>query len=140
MEQQLSAGLGEREVAQFVQDQEVEAAQEIRGASLAISAGLTYKTIHASKGLQADHVVLLAANSGKTGFPSEIVNDPLLNLVSPEAEPYENAEEQRVMYVAMTRARYTLTILASNSRPSSFVTELKKEPGYGVAAVTDEAE
>ena len=101
---------------------------------------LTYKTIHASKGLQADHVVLLGANSGKTGFPSEIVDDPLLYLVSPEAEPYENAEERRVMYVAMTRARYTLTILASNSRPSSFVTELKKEPGYGVAAVTDETE
>ncbi|GGD30141.1 hypothetical protein GCM10011358_12740 [Sinisalibacter lacisalsi] len=101
---------------------------------------LTYKTIHASKGLEADHVVLLAANSGRTGFPSEIVDDPLLDLVSPEAEPYEHAEERRVMYVAMTRARHTLTILASNSRPSSFVTELKKEPGYGVAAVTDEAE
>lgn len=101
---------------------------------------LSYKTIHASKGLEADHVVLLAANSGRTGFPSEIVDDPLLDLVSPEAEPFKNAEERRVMYVAMTRARHTLTILASNARPSSFVAELKNDPGYGVAAAGDEAE
>ena len=101
---------------------------------------LSYKTIHASKGLEADHVILLAANSGRTGFPSEIVDDPLLDLVSPEAEPYKNAEERRVMYVAMTRARHTLTILASNARPSSFVAELKNDPGYGVAAAGDEAE
>lgn len=37
------------------------------------------------------------------------------------------------MYVAMTRARHTLTILASNARPSSFVTELRKDPAYGVS-------
>lgn len=75
---------------------------------------LSFKTIHASKGLQADHVVLLNADSGRTGFPSEIVDDPLLTLVSPEEEMFENAEERRVMYVAMTRARFTLTLLASN--------------------------
>ncbi len=39
VEQQLAARLGERQIAQFVEDQEVEAAQEIRGAPLPISAG-----------------------------------------------------------------------------------------------------
>lgn len=67
------------------------------------------------------------------GFPSEIVDDPLLSLVSPEEEAFQNAEERRVMYVAMTRARHTLTILASNARPSSFVTELRKDPAYGIS-------
>ncbi|WP_245440384.1 UvrD-helicase domain-containing protein [Neorhizobium sp. T25_13] len=95
---------------------------------------ISFKTIHASKGLEADHVILLNADSGRTGFPSEIVDDPLLALVSPEEEVFPNAEERRVMYVAMTRARHSLTILSSNSRPSSFVTELKKDPVYGVAA------
>ncbi|SFG40779.1 DNA helicase-4 [Palleronia marisminoris] len=95
---------------------------------------ISFKTIHASKGLEADHVILLNADSGRTGFPSEIVDDPLLSLVSPEEEAFQNAEERRVMYVAMTRARHTLTILASNARPSSFVTELKKDPAYGIAA------
>ncbi|WP_260688473.1 UvrD-helicase domain-containing protein [Rhizobium leguminosarum] len=93
---------------------------------------LTFKTIHASKGLEADHVILLNADSGRAGFPSEIVDDPLLSLVSPEEEAFENAEERRLMYVAMTRARRTLTIIASNSRPSAFVTELKKDPAYGI--------
>ncbi len=95
---------------------------------------ISFKTIHASKGLEADHVILLNADSGRTGFPSEIVDDPLLFLVSPEEEAFQNAEERRVMYVAMTRARYTLTILASNARPSSFVTELKNDPAYDIAA------
>jgi len=97
---------------------------------------ISFKTIHASKGLEADHVILLNADSGRTGFPSEIVDDPLLSLVSPEEEAFQNAEERRVMYVAMTRARHTLTILASNARPSTFVTELKQDPAYGIAAPT----
>ena len=95
---------------------------------------ITFKTIHASKGLEADHVILLNADSGRMGFPSEIVDDPLLSMVSPEEEPYQNAEERRVMYVAMTRARHSLTIIASNARPSSFVTELRKDPAYGIVA------
>lgn len=93
---------------------------------------ISYKTIHSSKGLEADHVILLRADGGRSGFPSEMVDDPLLSLVSPETEPFENAEERRVMYVAMTRARHTLTILASEARPSVFVTELMKDPAFGV--------
>nr|WP_229724302.1 UvrD-helicase domain-containing protein [Cribrihabitans marinus] len=95
-------------------------------------ATITVKTIHASKGLEADHVIILGADNAKMGFPSMIVDDPLLSLVSPEAEPYSNAEERRVMYVAMTRARWTVTILASEARPSVFVEELMKEPEFGV--------
>lgn len=101
---------------------------------------ISYKTIHSSKGLEADHVILLRADSGRSGFPSEMVDDPLLTLVSPETEPFENAEERRVMYVAMTRARHTLTILASEARPSAFVTELMKEPSYGVTGPQQAAE
>ncbi|WP_332872082.1 topoisomerase DNA-binding C4 zinc finger domain-containing protein [Pseudogemmobacter bohemicus] len=77
-------------------------------------------------------MVLLGADAGRVGFPSEITDDPLLSLVSPEAEPFENAEERRVMYVAMTRARSTLTIMASRSRPSTFVSELLADPEYGL--------
>jgi DNA helicase-4 len=95
---------------------------------------INYKTIHSSKGLEADHVVLLNADSGRMGFPSEIVDDPLLSLVSSEVEDFTNAEERRVMYVAMTRARRTFTILSSNTQPSAFVTELRKDPEYGIVA------
>ncbi len=94
---------------------------------------ITFKTIHASKGLEADHVVLLNADGGRMGFPSEIVDDPLLSLVSPEQEAFENAEERRVMYVAMTRARHTLTIMASKSRPSVFIEEIRTSQGKMLA-------
>lgn len=95
-------------------------------------ATITFKTIHASKGLEADHVIILGADNAKMGFPSMIVDDPLLSLVSPEAEPYPNAEERRVMYVAVTTARWTVTILASEARPSVFVEELIEEPEFSV--------
>jgi len=93
---------------------------------------ITFKTIHSSKGLEADHVIMLSLYRGRTGFPSEIVDDPLLSLVSPDAEPFENAEERRVMYVALTRARRTVTLMGSASKQSAFVTELLDDPEYGV--------
>ncbi|MFO1089945.1 MAG: UvrD-helicase domain-containing protein [Hyphomicrobiales bacterium] len=98
---------------------------------------IDFRTIHAAKGLEADHVIILGVDSGRLGFPSQIVDDPLLSLVSPEAEMFPNAEERRVMYVAMTRARFTLTILTSTTRPSSFVTELRSDPAYGIVSETD---
>lgn len=79
----------------------------------------------------------LHGDSGRIGFPSEITDDPLLSLVSPEAEPFKNAEERPVMYLAMTRARSSLTILASAARPSSFVRELPDDPDYGLAPILD---
>lgn len=100
---------------------------------------LSFKTIHASKGLEADHVIILGADNVRMGFPSMIVDDPLLSLVSPEDEPFTNAEERRVMYVAITRARKTVTILASEARPSTFVTELMNDPKYGVVGPQEAA-
>ncbi|MBI1493178.1 UvrD-helicase domain-containing protein [Rhodobacteraceae bacterium MYP1-1] len=97
------------------------------------SLNISFRTIHSSKGLEADHVILLNLYRGRTGFPSEIVDDPLLNLVSPDAEPFENAEERRVMYVALTRARHTVTLMGSASKQSAFVTELLADPEYGVS-------
>ena len=93
---------------------------------------IAFKTIHSSKGQEADHVILVNLYRGRTGFPSEIVDDPLLSLVSPEAEPFENAEERRVMYVALTRARHSVTLMSAASKQSAFVTELLDDPEYGV--------
>ena len=98
---------------------------------------IDFMTIHKSKGLEADHVILLNADRGRNGFPSEITDDALLSLVSAKEEKYPNNEERRVMYVAMTRARESLTILASKAYPSAFVTELKNDPEYGIAHEDD---
>ena len=86
-----------------------------------------FKTIHSSKGLEADHVILLNLQNGKFGFPSNIADDPILNLVLPEQGNFENAEERRVMYVALTRARYTVTLISPPSRFSPFLKELIRD-------------
>ena len=66
---------------------------------------LTYMTVHGAKGLEADYVVVLGLRAGKYGFPAEIADDPLIDLVLPAAETLPHAEERRLFHVAMTRAR-----------------------------------
>ncbi|WP_243695910.1 UvrD-helicase domain-containing protein [Rhodovulum marinum] len=100
---------------------------------------ISFKTVHASKGLEADHVVILGAESGRFGFPSEIVDDPILDLVLPEPEKFEHAEERRVFYVALTRARKTVTLLAPGNKPSAFVRELIENPDYGAVELGEAA-
>ena len=92
----------------------------------------TYKTVHGSKGLEADYVVVLGLCSGKYGFPTEIADDPLLGLVLAAPEAHPNAEERRLLYVAITRARRHVFLLATDGPPSSFATELIGG-GYDIA-------
>ena len=92
---------------------------------------LSYKTVHGSKGLEADYVVVLDLCSGKHGFPTEIADDPLLDLVLAAPDMHPNAEERRLLYVAITRARRHVFLLADAGPPSSFVLELI-EDGYDV--------
>ena len=91
----------------------------------------TSMTVHRSKGLEADYVVLLGLCSGKYGFPAEIEDDPLLDLVLASAEGYPDAEERRLLYVAVTRARRHVFLLVENGPPSSFARELIRD-GYDV--------
>lgn len=93
---------------------------------------LSYQTVHGAKGLQADYVVVLGLCAGKYGFPAEVDDDPLLDLVLSAPEPHPNAEERRLFYVAMTRARRQVFLLADEEPPSSFVRELL-EKNYDVA-------
>ena len=95
---------------------------------------LTFMTVHGSKGLEADYVVVLDLCSGRYGFPSEIVDDPLLDLVLAAPEEYPNAEERRLFYVALTRARRGVHLLVDGGSPSAFVAELMKD-GYDVMVI-----
>ena len=84
----------------------------------------TWMTVHRSKGLEADYAVVVGLCSGKYGFPAEIADDPLLDLVLVAPEAHPNAEERRLLYVAVTRARRQVYLLADGDPPSGFVTEL----------------
>ena len=92
---------------------------------------LSYKTVHRSKGLEADYVVVLDLCAGKFGFPAEITDDPLLDLVLAAPEGHPNAEERRLLYVAITRAKRGVYLLADGGPPSPFITELVND-GYDV--------
>lgn len=85
-----------------------------------------FMTIHGSKGLEADYVFLINCNSGLYGFPSLISDDPIMDYVLSEQEHYEYAEERRVFYVGITRAKEHTVVFYDNRKPSPFVTELFK--------------
>ena len=84
----------------------------------------SYMTVHRSKGLEADYAVVLGLCAGKYGFPVEMADDPLLDLVMAAPEAHANAEERRLLYVALTRARRQAFLLAEGGPPSPFVSEL----------------
>lgn len=88
---------------------------------------ITYRTVHGSKGLEADYVVLVNLESGRHGFPSEIEDDPILNLAMSELENFEHAEERRLLYVALTRARKQAYLVTKQNRDSMFAVELMSD-------------
>jgi DNA helicase-4 len=85
-----------------------------------------FRTVHGSKGLEADYVIIMGLTAGVYGFPSAITDDPVLQLAMPESDSFPNAEERRLFFVALTRAREQAIILTSSRNPSSFVTELSQ--------------
>ena len=109
--------------------------QRMFGDQLAID----FKTIHASKGLEAEYVYVLGLIEGRRGFPSQIESDPVLQLAMPEAETFAMAEERRLFYVALTRASRQVRLYTSLEKPSRFVTELASNKRVVVEPVDGEA-
>lgn len=85
---------------------------------------LSFYTVHRSKGLQADYVIILNLKDDVTGFPNQIVDDPLLRYVLSDSEDYDYAEERRLFYVALTRTKNQVYLLSPTLNESAFVKEL----------------
>lgn len=90
-----------------------------------------FLSVHSAKGLEADHVLLINCNQGAYGFPSLIEDDPILDFVLSRSEQFPFAEERRLFYVAMTRAKKKMYVLYDKDKPSPFISEflLKLEVG-----------
>ena len=84
-------------------------------------------------------MIVLGMHTGRYAFPSEINDDPLLQLVMPQAESFPNVEERRLFYVALTRARHGVYLLGSSYSPSGFLTELLEDESLR-SIVRDEQE
>lgn len=85
---------------------------------------ISFITAHKSKGLQADYVFILNNKNGKMGFPSKIQDSPILDLLLENSDAYPDAEERRLFYVAMTRAKKKVILVTLKDRESDFLREL----------------
>lgn len=88
---------------------------------------ITYMTAHASKGLGYDDVIVVNGKNDTYGFPSKIQDDPVLAFVIKGDRSIDYAEERRLFYVAMTRTKNRVYIIAPKQNPSEFLLELKRD-------------
>ncbi|MFK3844752.1 UvrD-helicase domain-containing protein [Stenotrophomonas sp. NPDC078853] len=100
---------------------------------------IEYRTAHGSKGLEAEYVFVLNVVQGTMGFPSQIQDDPALQLAMPVPDPYPYAEERRLFYVAMTRARKQVRFYTVLGQPSQFLVELGKKNGLEIQPIDGDA-
>lgn len=59
------------------------------------------------------------------GFPSKIHDAPILELLLDNYDAYPYAEERRLYYVALTRAKKKAFLVTVTGQESEFATELK---------------
>lgn len=88
---------------------------------------ITVMTAHASKGLGYDDVIIINGKNETYGFPSKIEDDPVLAFVIKGDRSIDYAEERRLFYVAMTRTKNRVYIVAPEKNPSEFLLELKRD-------------
>lgn len=85
---------------------------------------LEYMTVHRSKGLGFDNVIIINAIDALYGFPSQVQDDPVLKFVQKDDHSIDYAEERRLFYVALTRTKNRVYIVTPQQLPSPFVREL----------------
>ena len=85
---------------------------------------LKYMTIHSSKGLESDIVIVLNLIDDIYGLPSKLKEGQLIKLLKDE-DDYYYSEERRLFYVALTRTKSYVYLLVDKHNPSIFIKELK---------------
>ncbi len=92
---------------------------------------VTLSTLHAAKGLEWPHVMLVGVNEGLLPFRHDT---PVVEGVLTESQAIHLQEERRLMYVGITRAQHTLAVSWARKRkkgrdmvvgvPSRFIAEM----------------
>ena len=93
---------------------------------------IRFLTVHQSKGLEADYVVLLNNREAKLGFPAHVKDPPLKTELVKIAEELgldqvSVNEERRLFYVALTRSKKQVILLTVDGKESSFIKELRRK-------------
>lgn len=87
---------------------------------------IDFLSAHSSKGLGYDQVIVLNGDDGTYGFPSQIKDDPIMQIINVADNSYLFAEERRLFYVALTRTKNKVYILTPVNNPSTFILEIIK--------------
>ncbi|MBO4600756.1 MAG: UvrD-helicase domain-containing protein [Bacilli bacterium] len=82
-----------------------------------------YMSIHKSKGLEADCVIILNLENSYDGLPSKKCFSIVEKIIDIH-EPIKYAEERRLFYVAMTRCKEKLYLIINKNNPSKFISEI----------------
>lgn len=90
---------------------------------------MSFITAHKSKGLQADYVFIINNKKARMGFPSKMQDAAILNLLLDNCDQYPYAEERRLFYVALTRAKKKAFLVTVSNQESEFAMELKERYG-----------
>jgi DNA helicase-4 len=94
---------------------------------------IKYITVHKSKGLEADNVIVLNLKNHLLGFPNKMTDDPMLSLLLSDDEAYSFAEERRLFYVALTRTKNEVVLLIPTD-VSLFAEELITDNDFLITA------
>jgi len=87
---------------------------------------IDYMTIHSSKGLGYDNVILINTEKAKLGFPTNKRTDKILKQLITTEKTIRYAEERRLFYVALTRTKNEIIIMTPKYKQSVFIKEIKK--------------
>lgn len=87
---------------------------------------IKYLTIHSSKGLEEECVIIINLKDDILGIPNKIVDNKVLRWVNNAVDIYPYEEERRLFYVALTRTKNEVYLLVDRKNPSIFVKELIK--------------
>jgi DNA helicase-4 len=85
---------------------------------------IPFLTMHSAKGQTCDHAFILNASGGSLGLPSVREDDPVIHMLLAHEDSFPNAEERRLFYVALTRAKHSTTIITQANNTSPFLDEL----------------
>ncbi len=88
---------------------------------------INYMTIHRSKGLECDDIVIINLKDEALGFPSKIEQDKILEYIRKDTKKDFLEEERRLFYVALTRAKKNVYLFTPRKKVSIFVKELLKK-------------
>ena len=101
-----------------------------------ISKKIQFLTIHAAKGLESNLVIVINMIDSTLGFPNKIEEYNLFNYINPfKKSKFLYAEERRIFYVALTRAKNQIYLFTNKNNPSIFIKELIKDYNWKIKKI-----